>query len=299
MVHTVATKGSRAWIAWVVVAVLIAVGVSLLIYRNSPGLAKFLGARGEFPTSTGTYVCDEGKTITAAFYAAPSGGRVSLVLSDGRTLMLPQTIAASGARYAKDESFIFWNKGNTAFIEEGDGHRQTYTGCVTANASPEQGWNTFASSTLGVSARYPHGYTAKPHTYDIGQKKSYGVKFTIPSSRIDGSNLSADTGVSIETLPVSSCSAAAFLPKLLNRKELLITDKGVDYVMATSVDAAAGNRYEEFVYALRGSTPCVAVRYFIHFGNIQNYDQEDVREFDRGALLKEFDQIRQSLVVEQ
>ena len=295
---SVASKRSRAWIVWVVVVLLITTCVFLVKYRNSPGLAKFLGARSEFPTNTGTYVCDEGKTIAAAFYADPSGGKVSLVLSDGRKLLLHQTIAASGARYASDESFVFWNKGNTAFIEEGVDHRQTYTGCVTASASHEQGWNTFASSTLGVSARYPQGYTAKPYTYDIGQKKSYGVKFTIPTVQTDGSNLSADTGISIETLPLSSCSAAAFLPKILNRKELLITDKGVDYVMATSTDAAAGNRYEEFVYALRGSNPCIAIRYFIHFGNIQNYDSE-MREFDLDELLQEFDQIRQSLVMMQ
>jgi len=298
MVHTTTAKGSRAWIAWVIVAALVVVGVLLLVYRDSPGLAKFLGARIELPTSAGTYVCDDGRTIAATFYTAASGGRVSLILSDGRTLVLPQTVAASGARYAKDETFVFWNKGNTAFIEEGVDHKQTYAGCVTADTSIEQGWNTFASSTLGVSVRYPEGYTAKPYTYDIGQKKSYGVKFTVPKGYSEGNNLSSDTGVSIETLPVSSCSAAVFLPKMLNRKELLITDKGVDYVVATSTDAAAGNRYEELVYALRGSNPCVVVRYFIHFGNIQNYDSE-VQEFDRAALVQEFDQIRQSLMLGQ
>jgi membrane-bound inhibitor of C-type lysozyme len=43
--------------------------------------------------------------------------------------MLPQAPSASGARYANgDESIVFWNKGNTAFIEEGG--RTTYQGCV-------------------------------------------------------------------------------------------------------------------------------------------------------------------------
>ena len=35
------------------------------------------------------------------------------------------------ARYANaDESFIFWSKGDTAFIEEGPSQTQTYKGCV-------------------------------------------------------------------------------------------------------------------------------------------------------------------------
>jgi membrane-bound inhibitor of C-type lysozyme len=54
---------------------------------------------------------------------------VELTLSDGRTLALPQVMSASGARYANhDESFVFWNKGRTAFVEEAG--QQTYNGCV-------------------------------------------------------------------------------------------------------------------------------------------------------------------------
>jgi len=48
-------------------------------------------------------------------------GSVSLVLSDKREMILKQTISASGIRYANpDESFIFWSKGNGAFISEKD-----------------------------------------------------------------------------------------------------------------------------------------------------------------------------------
>jgi membrane-bound inhibitor of C-type lysozyme len=77
---------------------------------------------------TASFVCDGGRTIGAVFTAGTPGS-VELHLSDGRRLVLPQTISASGARYANaDESVIFWNKGRTAFIEEA-GH-QTYSGCV-------------------------------------------------------------------------------------------------------------------------------------------------------------------------
>ncbi len=67
-----------------------------------------------------------GSFISSVFYK----DRVSLTLSNGRRITVPQAISASGARYAnKDESFVFWNKGNTAFVTEQG--TTTYDGCVT------------------------------------------------------------------------------------------------------------------------------------------------------------------------
>ena len=74
--------------------------------------------------------CDGGKSISATFY--PTDDKfVDLVLSDGARLSLPRAISASGARYAReDESFVFWNKGDTAFITQGA--ETTYANCVLA-----------------------------------------------------------------------------------------------------------------------------------------------------------------------
>ena len=70
------------------------------------------------------YGCSAGKTIAATYYA----DRVDLVLSDGRKLALPQTMAASGIRYADaGETIVFWSKGKTAFITEGSA--ETYADC--------------------------------------------------------------------------------------------------------------------------------------------------------------------------
>jgi membrane-bound inhibitor of C-type lysozyme len=69
-----------------------------------------------------------GKSIEATFYA----NSVDLKLSDGRSLKVPQAMSASGARYAnKDETFVFWNKGDTAFVTEGKDGKETYSGCAT------------------------------------------------------------------------------------------------------------------------------------------------------------------------
>lgn len=73
-----------------------------------------------------TFTCAEHKTIQALFFK----DRVELTLSDKRQMLLSQAISASGARYANnDESFVFWNKGNTAFVDEGG--KITFKDCVT------------------------------------------------------------------------------------------------------------------------------------------------------------------------
>ena len=76
------------------------------------------------------FACAEGKSIDATFVNGTASS-VRLTLSDARKLSLPQARSGSGARYANaDESFVFWNKGNTAFVEEGG--KTTYADCVTS-----------------------------------------------------------------------------------------------------------------------------------------------------------------------
>lgn len=72
-----------------------------------------------------TFVCDEGKEIDAIFF----DNKVQLSLSDERNFVLPHNISASGARYTNEtETFVFWNKGDTAFIQEND--ITTYDNCL-------------------------------------------------------------------------------------------------------------------------------------------------------------------------
>jgi hypothetical protein len=51
------------------------------------------------------------------------------------------------------------------------------------------------------------------------------------------------------------------------------------------------------VYAVEGSAPCTAVRYFLHSTNIGNYPEGAVREFDRAGLRAAFDAVRNSLIL--
>ena len=97
------------------------------------------------PVAAVVYRCEAGKTITAAFYGgetqsprapggpATPGGSVRLALSDGRSMILPQTVSADGARYADaKESFVFWSKGDGAMVLE-NGKEKGFNGCVVVN----------------------------------------------------------------------------------------------------------------------------------------------------------------------
>lgn len=79
-----------------------------------------------------TYACDDNAEIKATFYIEEAipvepeempipTGKVEIEISDGRNYELPQTISASGVRYAnEDESIIFWTKGEEAYLVEND-----------------------------------------------------------------------------------------------------------------------------------------------------------------------------------
>jgi membrane-bound inhibitor of C-type lysozyme len=213
-------------------------------------------------------------------------------------LDLAQTVAASGARYADaDESFVFWNRGNGALVLENG--KQALGGCIAVAPDPGGLPEVYASGKAGFSIRYPAGFTADAgYAYQgLGPGKDIGgVKLTIPGALAQGTNLAADSYLAVEQMPRGdACSAGRFLGE--GAAATAATDAGTTYSVATSTGAAAGNRYEETVYALLGSDPCTAVRYFVHFGVIENYPPGSVRAFDRQALISQFDAIRRTLTV--
>ena len=162
----------------------------------------------------------------------------------------------------------------------------------------------YHDATLGFSITLPTplASTTNSSLYRVDTAYSYtalgsgkeiaGVKFTIPGIMASGTNLSSDSYVSVEHLALGKvCDATAFLGAL-HVKSQTIRDGIIEYSMASSTDAAAGNRYEEYVYALPGTSPCIAIRYFIHYGVIENFPAGAVKAFDKAALIAEFDKIR-------
>lgn len=258
-----------------------------------------------------SYLCRDKKTIDASFYQGtpkpqeagmppiPSGS-VAISLSDGRSMTLPQTISASGIRYANaDESFMFWGKGNGAFVLENN--VQTFVGCVALAKDPGGLPQTYADGTKGFSIRYPAGYTLDTsYVYqELGPGKDIsGIKVVIPPAAASGTNLSSfDTGVSVEEIPnAGACKAELFVYR--DQSSQPVTEGDTTYSVASTNGAGAGNFYEEQVWAIPDTNPCIAVRYFIHSMNIGNYTPGAVREFDKTALLNQFDQIRRSLILQ-
>lgn len=264
--------------------------------------------------ATVTYYCNAGKTITAEYIKGESkpaagpdlppspGGNVSLSLSDGRTMTLAQTISADGARYASlDESFVFWNKGNGALVLENN-HQNSYIGCIEAAPEPAGGKLPQVYVNIGdsFSIRLPINYAVdeKYQYEEFGPGKGIaGIRFTIPAAAATGTNLSPDTYLSVEEIPQTQvCSAGLFLAGAVART---VAERDTMYSVASSTGAAAGNRYEETVYALPGTNPCIAVRYFVHYGVFENYPAGAVRRFDKAALLAQLDAIRRTLVIVQ
>jgi len=288
---------------FVIIIVLISIGA--LVYFNVP--SKEISQ----PVAQATYICNDNKTINAAYYKGevktvkpgeqpiPTGS-VNIVLSDGRVLNLAQTISADGARYANsDESFVFWGKGNGALVLENDAEKN-YIGCVVEAKDPGGLPNVYHDGTVGFSIRYPNNYSVNPnYQYQaLGPNKEIqGIKFTISPDIANGTNLSKDSGISVEIIPnAQDCNAGLFLSDSSNIKT--VTDNDTEYSFASSVDAAAGNRYEESVWTLPSTNSCLAIRYFIHYGVIENYPQGAVQEFNKASLVNQFDKIRQTLIIQ-
>jgi hypothetical protein len=150
----------------------------------------------------------------------------------------------------------------------------------------------YENKKAGFSIHYPSGYA-------VDDANPNQVKFTIPVSLTTGTNLSTDSYLAVEQIPnAQSCTADLFYDTKVETST--VSDKdGTTYSYATYTDAAAGNRYESIVYALPGTNPCVAVHYLIHYGVLDNYPPGEVQAFDEQALLDTFNQIRESLVLEQ
>ena len=110
----------------VIITILVSTGIFCLYQKSLPKNTVAEKATGRIINSV-IFSCAGNKTIQVLFFE----DKAELNLSDGRHMLLLQAISASGARYANtDESFVFWNKGNTAFIEESN--KTTFKDCIAA-----------------------------------------------------------------------------------------------------------------------------------------------------------------------
>jgi membrane-bound inhibitor of C-type lysozyme len=287
----------------------LAVVVVLLLMNNQP-----LPQEDENQIITGqiSYQCADGYTAQAVFMTQgpdpvsipgqppTSNALVSLSLDGAPSVLLPQTISADGSRYAtKDESLVFWSKGSGAMILE-SGVEDKYQNCIIVKDDPGNLSKVYLDEANQFTLRYPSDYVVDDsYTYDlIGPSRSIsGVKFSIPASLATDTNLSNDTYISFEHLAIPNCTPDNFVSSEQAINVIKIDDENFSYLMASTTDAGAGNRYEEYVYAIDGASPCLAIRYFIHYSVFENYPEGAVTQFDKSALLAQFDAIKKSLTI--
>jgi membrane-bound inhibitor of C-type lysozyme len=138
---------NKTLIALIVVVLLVVVGV--LVIKKSPNQIPANPTEGKdiSITATGSFLCSNGSTIDAIFTE-----NSAIVSVDEQVLELPQVVSASGARYANaDESFVFWNKGNTVFIEQSG--EITYNDCLQKDMTPESTMTSATEENDGVSIK--------------------------------------------------------------------------------------------------------------------------------------------------
>lgn len=159
----------------------------------------------------------------------------------------------------------------------------------------------YKSELYKFSINLPRDFSVdENHRYESTPMKTFsGVRFKIPQSLHEGTNLSSDSYISVEYAPgaINSCSAQIFLDS--SELKGFADVGGHRYTVAYSLGAGAGNRYDETVFATPVDGGCMAVRYFIHYGIYENYPEGEVKKFDETKLKSLFDSIRESLVLIQ
>lgn len=127
---------SNSFIYILAIICLVAVGGLLAIVfhlKNSVSELKNSVMTQEAKMVNVSYKCDGDKEISAV-YVNGATNSVQLNLPNNKTYNLMQTLSADGGRYANwDNSFVFWSKGDTAFVEQ-DGNT-TYENCVQTSSN--------------------------------------------------------------------------------------------------------------------------------------------------------------------
>jgi hypothetical protein len=173
------------------------------------------------------------------------------------------------------------------------------SGAVMAVAAAPEGWKTYTNHVLGYSISYPGDWRVVVDYVYPGFGPDHpikGVAFEIPSTISARTNLSPHlTNVSVESREGRGpCDARRFIPDPADMHD--VAEFGRTWSVATQQDAGAGNRYDIKVFVVKNSSPCLAVRYFIHFMAFENYTPGSVRRFDRAALIRQFDAVRKTLI---
>lgn len=160
------------------------------------------------------------------------------------------------------------------------------------------GGESFTSGYFGFDTNLPPGFIVNEsyvnQTFGPGREIP-GVSFTVPESFTRGTNLSSDSYVAVERLQGVTCEPSSFMLSPTPAQDVIVGTNA--FKRASSIEAAAGNTYENIVSVVERGGYCYAVRYLIHTTQIANYPAGTVTAYDRERLLQWFDSVASSLVI--
>lgn len=246
-----------------------------------------------------TYSCADEKSFSATF----GDEAVSLALDDGRTLVLPRAVAASGMRY-EDGDVLFVGKGDDAQLEEGG--VVTYADCIanTGGDTGIEGVSEFMDQGGTFSFTYPTAFSVTGGGAGYTEAWMQGssalglvlAEVSVPRTFMPNTNFSdakLTIGTSADPAAIENCLQE---PQGNEVERAETTVNGTTYTRFRSMDAGAGNRYETTSYRLLLNNQCYAVEYTIHSTAIQNYPEDaGITEFDRDRVVAALESIVRSI----
>ena len=165
---------------------------------------------------------------------------------------------------------------------------------ASANAAPA-GWKHFADKKDGYSFDYPADWGLAKDFYDgmPGPTTPHGVGLTSPASLKDGTNFGTGT-FSIERTKDKDCTPDKFDSDVTAVHPL--DADGRSYLAGHATNHDGSERYESYVFVVKGLPHCTAVRYVWQVYDMFHFTPGEAKPFDEKALLKTLDAVRASVV---
>ena len=242
------------------------------------------------------FYCQEGN-LKAQF----GKNYVVINFSNGKNILLPQTISGSGIRYELG-SMTFIGKGDNASLSEGS--TTTYTNCVAGIETANHDINTYTDLSKTFSFSYPNQFILSGGDFGYSQDwrentGDLGFLFTIVNiprnfytEKTNFGEAKFTVGTSVDPNAIKNCLVNDYAP-VGTTTNVTINDRIFTRIQFT--DAGAGNLYETTSYRTIYNNQCYAVEYTIHSGNIYNYSPDQgVKEFDKMKVTSVLEGIVQS-----
>ncbi len=290
-------KYGLAWAAFVIVAIIVAMGTYSYFSRS---LAQ---AGPSLPSGAVTFYCTQGEVVGT--FATDT---VTLALPDSRLLTLPQTVSGSGIRYESTSTAVdelFESEGDWAQLTEND--QTTYDNCRAAHVIEsygEPGERIYTDQSNTFSFVFPDAFLI------VGDEPGYGTDWMTnttasgmllaevdmlrteqPQTNFGGARVTF--GTSADPTAVAGCLTYNPGGDQTQVPSTTVIN-GVTFTKFISSDAGAGNFYNTTSYRTVRGGQCYALEYTIHSTNIGDYPAGTVQGFDVNAVQAQLEKVVQS-----